>query len=47
MHFQRRHLLRTLSFAVGSSLVLGRNQLGIAAQTTTQPTPLPLRREQL
>ena len=33
MHFQRRQLLRTLSFAFGSSFILGRNQLGIAAQT--------------
>jgi hypothetical protein len=38
--FQRRHLLRLLSFAFGSSLVLSRNQLGIAAQTTTQ-TKIP------
>src|SRR6202048_401663 len=33
MLFQRRQLLRTLSFAFGSSFILGRNQLGIAAQT--------------
>jgi len=33
MFFQRRQLLRTLSFAFGSSFLLGRNQLGIAAQT--------------
>jgi glyoxylase I family protein len=37
MFFQRRQLLRTLSFAFGSSFILGRNQLGIAAQTTTEP----------
>jgi hypothetical protein len=37
MHFQRRQLLRTLSFAFGSSFILSRNQLGKAAQTTTQP----------
>jgi len=41
MHFQRRQLLRTLSFAFGSSLILWRNQLGIAAQTTTQPKVPP------
>jgi hypothetical protein len=36
MRFQRRELLRTLSFAFGSSFILGRSQLGIAAQTATQ-----------
>jgi predicted enzyme related to lactoylglutathione lyase len=41
MHFQRRHLLRTLSFAFGSSFILSRNQLGVAAQTTTQPNVSP------
>ena len=41
MHFQRRQLLRTLSFVFGSSFILGRNQLGIAAQATTQPKPSP------
>jgi hypothetical protein len=41
MHFQRRQLLRTLSFAFGSSFILGRNQLGIAAQTATQPKVSP------
>jgi len=41
MHFQRRQLLRTLSFAFGSSFILGRNQLGIAAQATTQPKVSP------
>lgn len=37
MRFRRRQLLQTLSFAFGSSFVLGRNQLSIAAQTSTQP----------
>ena len=37
MRFQRRELLQTLSVAFGSSFILGRNQLGIAAQTATQP----------
>jgi glyoxylase I family protein len=37
MRFQRRELLRTLSFAFGSSFILGRSQLGIAAQTAAQP----------
>jgi hypothetical protein len=41
MHFQRRQLLRTLSFAFGSSFILSRNQLGIAAQTITQPSVSP------
>jgi hypothetical protein len=31
MLFQRRQLLQTLSFPFGSSFILGRNQLGIAA----------------
>lgn len=35
MRFQRRQLLRTLSFAFGSSFIMSRNQLGIAAQTAT------------
>jgi hypothetical protein len=45
MLFPRRQLLRTVSFAFGSSVILGRNQLGIAAQAATQPkvSPLPLR----
>ncbi len=42
MFFLRRQLLRTLSFAFGSSFLWNRNQLGIAAQTSIQP-PLPLR----
>jgi glyoxylase I family protein len=41
MRFQRRQLLGALSLAFGSSFVLGRNQLGIAAQTTTPPTSPP------
>ena len=41
MLFLRRQLLRTLSFGFGSSFILGRNQLGIAAQTTTQPKVSP------
>ena len=44
MRFQRRQLLRTLSFAFGSSFIWNRNQLGIAAQTAKQPeVPLPPR----
>jgi len=35
MHFHRRQLLRTLSFAFGSSFLLSR--LGTAVQTGTQP----------
>ena len=35
MHFHRRQLLRTLSFAFGSSFISSRQ--GIAAQTGTQP----------
>ena len=41
MLFLRRQLLRTLSFAFGSSFILSRTQLGIAAQTTTQPKVSP------
>jgi glyoxylase I family protein len=37
MLFLRRQLLRTLSFAFGSSFILGGSQLGIVAQTATQP----------
>ena len=37
MTFHRRQLLRTLSFAFGSSFLLSRDQLGLAAQTGTQP----------
>ena len=41
MRFQRRQLLRTLSFAFGSSFLWSRNQVGIAAQTATQPKVSP------
>ena len=41
MHFERRQLLRSLSFAFGSSFLLSRNQLGTAAQTTTEPRVSP------
>jgi hypothetical protein len=41
MRFQRRQLLRTLSFAFGSSFIWNRNQLGIAAQTSIQPKVSP------
>jgi glyoxylase I family protein len=41
MLFLRRQLLRTLPFAFGSSFILGRNQLAIAAQTAVQPKPSP------
>src|ERR1700740_176091 len=41
MLFLRRQLLRTLSFACGSSFILGRNQLAIAVQTATQPKVSP------
>jgi glyoxylase I family protein len=42
MLFLRRQLLRTLSFAFGSSFIVGRNQLAIAAQTAVQPKTSPL-----
>jgi len=41
MLFQRRQLVRALSFAFGSSFILGRNQLGMAAQAATQPKVSP------
>src|SRR5579863_182276 len=41
MPFPRRQLLRTVSVAFGSSFLLGRNQLGIVAQTATQPKVSP------
>src|SRR5580692_11724497 len=41
MRFQRRQLLRILSFAFGSNFILSRNQVGIAAQTATQPKVSP------
>src|SRR6267378_6763853 len=37
MLFLRRQLLQALSFTFGSNFILGRNQLGIAAQTALQP----------
>src|ERR1700723_3556363 len=45
MLFLRRQLLRTLSFAFGSSFTLGRNQLGIVAQAATQPKVSPSPKE--
>jgi glyoxylase I family protein len=41
MRFQRRQLLRTMSFAFGSSFVWNRSQLGVGAQTATQPKVSP------
>jgi glyoxylase I family protein len=41
MHFRRRQLLRTLSFAFGSSFLLSRSQVGIAAQTATPTKASP------
>jgi catechol 2,3-dioxygenase-like lactoylglutathione lyase family enzyme len=41
MLFLRRQPIRTLSFAFGSSFIWNRNQLGIAAQTATQPKVSP------
>src|ERR1700676_4247694 len=41
MLFLRRQLLRTLPFTFGSSFILSRNQLGIAAQTTPTPKAPP------
>ena len=37
MGFQRRHLLRILSFAFGSSFILSRTEPGVAAQAATPP----------
>jgi predicted enzyme related to lactoylglutathione lyase len=42
MRFQRRELLRTLSFAFGSSFIWSGNQLDIGAQTAIQPKVSPL-----
>ena len=39
MGFERRRLLRILSFAFGSSILLSRTELGVAAQTATPPKP--------
>src|SRR5208282_3860458 len=41
MLFLRRQLLQTLSFGYGSSFILGRNQLGLVAQTATPPKVSP------
>jgi predicted enzyme related to lactoylglutathione lyase len=43
MIFLRRQLLRTLSFACGSSFILSGKQLGLAAQAAAPPktTPVP------
>src|SRR6202049_4224525 len=41
MHFQRRQLLRTLSFAFGSMFILSGKQLGLAAQTAVPPKLSP------
>ena len=41
MRFHRRQLLRTLSFAFGSSFILSRDRLALAAQTGTQPMTSP------
>jgi glyoxylase I family protein len=43
MLFPRRQLLRTLSFAFGSSFLWSRKQAGIAAQTAIQPKVSPPR----
>jgi glyoxylase I family protein len=37
MRFQRRHLLRTLSYAAGAGLLLPGNQLAIGAQNSVPP----------
>jgi glyoxylase I family protein len=41
MLFQRRQLLRMLSFGFGSNFILSRNQPGITAQSATQSKPSP------
>jgi len=41
MPFLRRQMLRTLSIAFGSSFILGRNQLGVAAPAGVQPMLSP------
>jgi glyoxylase I family protein len=41
MLFLRRQLLRTLSFAFGSSFILSGKQLGLAAQTAVSPQLAP------
>ena len=40
MGFQRRRLLRILSFAFGSTMILSRTELGFAAQSVTPPSLL-------
>src|SRR5262250_2444492 len=47
MPFQRRQLLRILSFALGSSFIGRKNQLGIAAQTTLEGIPEGTEREKV
>ncbi len=42
MPFERRQLLRTLSFAFGSSFIWSRSQLGIAAQSAVPSKDSPL-----
>jgi len=42
MRFQRRELLRTLSFAFGSSFIWSGNRLGISAPIATRPEASPL-----
>ncbi len=42
MGFQRRQLLQILSYAVGSSFILRRNEFAMAAQNSAQPaSPVP------
>jgi predicted enzyme related to lactoylglutathione lyase len=41
MGFQRRHLLRILPFAFGSTFILSQTELGMAAQTATPPATSP------
>ena len=41
MRFHRRQLLRILSIAFGSSFILSRKQLGLAAQTAVSPKLSP------
>lgn len=42
MSFQRRQLLQVLSYAFGAGFILPRNEMTMAAQTTTQPaSPAP------
>jgi hypothetical protein len=43
MHFQRRQRLRALSVAFGSRFIWNRNQLAVAAQTTTSQKSPPAR----